>query len=118
MLRHQTTVCLSTHDYDHRHPRFSTISLGSRRHRTRSRASFNGGCSIPVFGPGRQKLRRPSRNSWSKVFSKKSDLLIAECFTAFRRVIFPRSSNDEAHPLRLTQFLESPNEKGKLCPLH
>ena len=99
-------VCSPTHDFHLRRQKFSTIWRGSRMHRTRSTASFTGGCSTPAFGTGRRKLRRPSHNSSNEVFSKKSHLRTAKYFTTSLRVISPLFSNSN-------QFTNNCGPKGR-----
>ena len=108
-------VCLPTLDFHLRRQKFSIIWPGSRMHRTRSTASFIGGCSTPAFGTGRRKLRRPSRNSSNEVSSKKSHLRTAKYFTTSLRVISPLFSNGHHETLLLTQLRKPSNKKGQSC---
>ena len=77
---------------------------------------FSGGYSTPVFGTGRQKLEKPSRNWSSKVFSKKSRLRMGNRFTASLRVIFPAFGKHNRETVFLMQHLNI--KKGQSCLPH
>ena len=108
-------VCLSSLCLHLQRQKFSIIWPDIRMRKTPSTASFIGGCSMPASKNGRRKLQRPSRNSSSKVFSKKNDLRMATYFTTSHRNISRRFSNSHHETLLLTQPRKPSNKKVPSC---